>query len=79
MGLLISKEAMPLYTVISKELFKAVRANAGIRKGRYDLRISSSDRTVALNIKDRYYAQQFGTLEQARNKFRELKQRIRND
>ena len=69
---------LPLYTVISADMFKAIRASAGHRKGPRQVVISKIDHTVGLRVGEGYYAQQFGNLEQAISKYKELKEKIRN-
>jgi hypothetical protein len=74
----MSQNKPPLYSVIPKEQFDALIPNAGYRKGTTQLVIDYIQHTVALKIGDAYYAQQFGNLEQASGKYKELKITIRN-
>lgn len=69
---------LPLYTVIPKEQFDALVPGAGYRKGAIKLILDQVQHTVALKVDDVYYAEQFGNLEQALSKFKELKTTIRN-
>lgn len=68
---------LPLYTVIPKERFESLTPNAGYRKGTTNLIVDHTQHTVALKLDDVYYAEQFGNLEQASGKFKELKDQIR--
>jgi hypothetical protein len=69
---------LPLYTVIPKEAFDALIPSAGYRKGSKQLVIDYTQHMVALKMDDHYYAQQFGDLEQASSKYKELKNLMRN-
>lgn len=69
---------LPLYTVVSEAMFKAIRVSAGHRKGSRQVVLSNIDHKVGLRDGDRYYAQQFGNLEQTSAKYKEIKEKIRN-
>jgi len=69
---------LPLYTVVPIEEFERLTPNAGYRKGTTNLIVDHTQHTVALKVGNLYYAEQFGNLEQASGKFKELKGRIRN-
>lgn len=69
---------LPLYTVVSEDMFKAITTTNSVRKGPRQVVASSIDHTVGLKDGDTYYAQQFGNLEQAAAKFKELKTKILN-
>lgn len=68
---------LPLYTVVSEERFRAIRATAGHRKGARQVVISNIDHVVGLKDGDVYYAQQFGNRAQASAKYKELKEWIK--
>lgn len=69
---------LPLYTVISAEMFNAIRVSNGHDKGLRRVVISNIDHIVGLKDGDRYYAQQFGSLAQADAKYKELMATIQN-
>lgn len=69
---------LPLYTVIPEIEFKAIPISASHRKGSSEVVISSKSHIVGLRIENIYYAEQFGSLERAKDKFKELKEGIRN-
>lgn len=74
----MSQSNLPLYTVVSEDMFKAIRVTAWYNKGPKRVVISSIDHVVGLKDGDKYYAQQFGTRGQASDKYRELKEKLRN-
>lgn len=59
-------------------MFKAIRVRAGYRKRDTQVVLCDINYKVGLKVEDQYYAQQFGTLEQATAKFKELKATIQN-
>ena len=65
---------LPLYTVIPRAEFNAIRANVQHRKGAKRVIISTLDLKVGLLIGDVCYAQQFGSIDQAVSKYKEIKE-----
>jgi len=68
---------MILYGTITEDMFKETRYDFAYSKGDSRVRFDHLNNKVALSYKGRFYAQQFGTLEQAHAKYRELVDKLK--